>query len=169
MVLWRMKFFISIAMNYSLEIEGYDGKATDFEKFFERGLKILRKKIGKRMKGGVIALTFISDKKIRVINRNYRGKNISTDVVSLSYLEKDFEFPPLDSGDLVGEIFISLDTAKRQAREHKKTLLQELQFLFVHGLLHIFGYDHEAAAERKVMFGLQDEVLGTTIWREIID
>jgi rRNA maturation RNase YbeY len=45
--------------------------------------------------------------------------------------------------DLVGEIIISLDTAKKQAKEHKKTVMQEMQLLFVHGVLHIFGYDHE--------------------------
>lgn len=68
---------------------------------------------------------------------------------------------------LVGEIFISEDTAIRQAREHKKTLKQELQFLFTHGLLHIFGYDHQKLNERRVMFDLQDEILQTKSWREI--
>lgn len=123
-------------------------------------------KAAKKMTGGELQLVLTSDRAIRLINKEYRGLDKPTDVVSLSYFDQP-AFPGKE--DLTGEIIISVDTAKRQAKEHKKTLKQELQFLFVHGVLHVFGYDHEDAGERKIMFELQDSILGTKMWRKIID
>lgn len=130
-------------------------------------MKMLSEKahLKQKISCGMVQLVLVDDKTIRTINRDYRAKNKPTDVVSLSYFE-DYAFPGAD--DLVGEIFISVDTAKRQAKEHKMTLTQELQLLFVHGLLHIFGYDHEGEKERKIMFEFQDEILRTKMWRGII-
>jgi probable rRNA maturation factor len=132
-----------------------------FTALLKRGLQILERDT----KGGTIHLTIVTDQEIAELNKMYRGKNSPTDVLSFSYLEEK-GFP---GENLIGEIAISLETARKQAKEHQKTLKQELQFLFVHGLLHIFGYDHEKTADRKEMFDLQDEILGTKMWREIID
>ncbi|HLG25744.1 MAG TPA: rRNA maturation RNase YbeY [Candidatus Gracilibacteria bacterium] len=157
---------------YVLEIEqridGYKMRKSHFEPVFAKAIGVLKKQkyLAPGMKGGLIELVLISDEEIRIINRSYRQKDTPTDVISLSYFGKELVFP---RASLVGEIFISLDTARRQAAEHKKTLVQELQFLFVHGVLHIFGYDHEKTAERKIMFDLQDKILGTKMWRKIID
>ncbi len=156
-----------------------------FLPLFKRGIDILqhKKHLQKKMHGGQIQLILSDDPTVRVINRDYRGKDVSTDVVSLSYFENELkqmvkksDIPEMFEGfnaafgpeNLLGEVIISLETAARQAKEHKKTLKQELQFLFVHGLLHIFGYDHEKADERKIMFDLQDEILKTKSWRKII-
>jgi probable rRNA maturation factor len=62
-----------------------------------------------------------------------------------------------------------VDTAKKQAQEHGKTILEEMQFLFVHGVLHVFGYDHEEPGERKIMFDLQDKIIGNKSWRPMIE
>ena len=64
---------------------------------------------------------------------------------------------------------ISITTARRQARAHGKSLNQELQFLFIHGLLHVFGFDHIKKNERKIMFDLQDKIIGDTSWRAIVE
>jgi probable rRNA maturation factor len=102
-----------------------------------------------------VVLVIVSDEEIRAVNREYRNIDKPTDVVSLSYFDQGY-FP---DDSLTGEIFISIDTAKRQAKEHKHSLDEELRFLFAHGLLHVFGYDHLKSGERKAMFKLQDEVL----------
>lgn len=110
-------------------------------------------------------LTIVGDKEIHALNREYRGVDKTTDVLSFSYFgEKRF---PGD--DAVGEIVISLQTAKKQAKDHGKTLNEELQFLFLHGLLHVFGFDHIKKNERKTMFDLQDKIIGNKSWRKIAD
>lgn len=164
-------------LDFAARYAGLKITAKDFEPLMARAIKILcgKKHLQAKMFGGMIHLVLVEDQDIALLNAAYQGKDGPTDVISLSYFE-DSSFPgaaQMFSGaasqNLVGEIMISADTAKRQAREHKKTLLQELQFLFVHGVLHIFGYDHEKTAERKVMFDLQDEILQTKSWRKIID
>lgn len=137
-----------------------------FVSLLNRGIALLKKQphLKGKLYGGRVEIAFVNDKKIALINQKYRGKNKPTDVISLSYFETDY---PIDN--LVGEIIISVETAQRQAKEHRKTLPQELQFLFAHGLLHIFGYDHETPAERKVMFDLQDKILATKKWRRVAE
>lgn len=136
-------------------------------RFFRRGLQILQreKKLKKIPAGSSVHLVLVDDRLIKKLNREYRGKAKATDVLSFSYIEES-SFP---EKNLIGEIAISIPTAKKQAREHHKTLAQEVQFLFVHGLLHIFGYDHEETNDRREMFDLQDEILQTKSWRKIID
>lgn len=143
-------------------------KKNLFLPLFKKGLKILKreKKLQKASIENVIHLVIVLDGEIQELNRSYRGKNSPTDVLSFSYYEEK-GFPGAE--DLLGEIVISIDTAKKQAIEHKKTLQEEMQFLFVHGLLHLFGYDHEEENEKKIMFDLQDEILETKSWRALID
>ncbi len=104
--------------------------------------------------GGRVEVTLINDDEIRAINEKYRQIDKPTDVISLSYFE-DIVFP---DDNLIGEIFISVDTARKQAEERGQNLEDEIEFLFVHGLLHIFGYDHETEAEESMMFNLQKNI-----------
>ena len=60
---------------------------------------------------------------------------------------------------VLGDIYISIDKAKEQANEYGHSLNRELSFLFVHGLLHLLGYDHMNEEDEKIMFKLQDEIL----------
>ncbi|MGB9788532.1 MULTISPECIES: rRNA maturation RNase YbeY [Dictyoglomus] len=91
-----------------------------------------------------ISVVLVDDEKIRELNSKYRGKDTPTDVLSFS-LGKD------PKGRIVGEIYISIDTAKIQAEENNKTLIDEVAFLTLHGLLHILGYDHENDEEYEKM------------------
>jgi len=77
-----------------------------------------------------ISIAFVNDKAMRGLNRKFRGKNKTTDVLT---------FP----GDDACEIVISVDRAKRQAIEEKHSLATELRYLLLHGILHGLGYDHE--------------------------
>lgn len=87
-----------------------------------------------------LSILFTSDSEIHKLNKEYRGKDKPTDVLSFSHIE-GLEPNPWDES--LGELVISLDTAKMQAKKYKVTLSQELVRLLVHGVLHLFGYDHE--------------------------
>jgi len=81
-----------------------------------------------------VTIAFISDKKIRELNRQFRGVDRATDVLSF----------PSDSGDAeMGDIAISVETATKQANQNGLTLDGEIAQLILHGLLHLSGYDHE--------------------------
>ena len=86
--------------------------------------------IGKSKSSATIA--FVSDKKIRELNRQFRGIDKATDVLSF----------PSDGPDL-GDIAVSVDTAAAQAKENGLKLDEEIAQLILHGLLHLSGYDHE--------------------------
>ena len=165
MVSWLMRFCISsmadkkYKLDFAVRVAGLKVKATVFRAIMERGAAILRKEphLKPRMRGGVIHVVLTDDDDIAFLNMIYRGVDEPTDVISLSYFD-ELNFP--GGHNLVGEIMISVDTARRQARERKTSLEKELRFLFAHGLLHLFGYDHKSAAEKKAMFKLQEKILG---------
>jgi probable rRNA maturation factor len=90
-----------------------------------------------------LTVVFVRDKKIRELNRSYRGKDYATDV--LSFQARDAQDEAFDWGedDYLGDIVISTDTAMRQAQEAAQTVEREVQELVIHGVLHLCGYDHE--------------------------
>jgi len=109
-----------------------------------------------------LSLTLTSDRAIRALNRNFRGKDTPTDVLSFSQIEEvgkaSDELPAIPEipGAPLGDIMISIDTALAQAREYRIAPARRLRTLLVHGFLHLLGYDHErspAAARR--MFARQ--------------
>lgn len=124
----------------------------DFLKIFRKGKEVLNSRIMKLTEGKAVFLSLIlvDDTYIHQLNREFRGKDAPTDVLSFTYDVKN-----VSGGkgltDAVGEIYISLDTAKRQAAEKGYPLLYELQFLFVHGFLHVFGFDHETDKDEAEM------------------
>jgi probable rRNA maturation factor len=97
-----------------------------------------------------LSLTLVDDASIRTLNRDHRGKDKPTDVLSFSLIEGNGA-PPPDEERLIGDVVISVDTAKRQAAEYDATLQNELYRLLIHGILHVLGHDHERADERRVM------------------
>lgn len=99
------------------------------------------------------------------MNYSWRGKNKPTDVLSFPQWEKNQlrrigkvkKLTPWELGDIV----ISLDTAKRQAKDRSIPLEKELEILLVHGILHLLGYDHEiSTAEQRKMERLEHKLLG---------
>ena len=93
-----------------------------------------------------ISVTLVGDAAIQEINRDHRGKDKPTDVLSFP-----LEPEPFAQEKLLGDIVISIDTAKRQAADYDATLQREVYRLLIHGLLHVLGHDHEEANERKQM------------------
>ena len=85
-------------------------------------------------------IVFVSDAAMRKLNRQFRGKDSATDVLSFPSQPEPFE---ADTRTNFGEIVISLDRAQSQAKENGLTLVNEVEQLILHGLLHLCGHDHE--------------------------
>ena len=87
-----------------------------------------------------VTVAFVSDRAMRALNRRWRGKRGTTDVLSFPAEQSEFE----EAADAtMGDVVISLEEAARQAAEHGLKLDQEIAQLILHGLLHLCGYDHE--------------------------
>lgn len=111
-----------------------------------------------------VSITFVSNEKIKEINREYRDKDAVTDVISFAVEDEDDIFMQLDMEDVsfprdLGDIFISYDRAVEQAKDYAHSVDRELGFLLVHGFLHLNGFDHMTESDEKTMFGLQEEIL----------
>ena len=100
-------------------------------------------------------VAFVSDRKMRQLNKQFRSKSSTTDVLSFPYEPDEFESNKLQfvggepanlslqDSDFLGDIVISAEQAERQAMENRLTLENEIKQLILHGLLHLCGYDHE--------------------------
>lgn len=118
---------------------------------------------------GEVALTFVTNEKIHELNYAYRGIDRPTDVLSFALNESVGEEPEivyeledgeeLEFGDMLGDIIISVERAQEQSKEYGHSLERELGFLFVHGFLHLLGYDHQDAESEAEMMGKQEAVL----------
>lgn len=103
-----------------------------------------------------LSVVLCDDAFIHPLNREYRGKDTPTDV--LSFAQREGEGADADD-PVLGDLIISVETAIRQAGEHGITLPQELRVLLVHGLLHLLGYDHLTEEERAEMEGEERALL----------
>lgn len=103
-----------------------------------------------KVQDGVLNVVFVNDKYIRALNKAYRGKDEPTDVLSFAY----------GADGLLGEVYVSAETASRQAKEHRHPLSDELIRLIVHGILHVHGYDHEKEKDYKKMFAVEKKIFG---------
>jgi probable rRNA maturation factor len=98
-------------------------------------------------------LVFTDDDEIRILNRDFRHHDRATDVLSFHLQELQGEADPAGNGIALGDIVISVETARRRA--HGRRLVAELERLAIHGLCHLFGHDHKKKAEATVMFALE--------------
>lgn len=108
-------------------------------KEFEEFTNIATAKIAE---GKNCTVAFVSDSKIKKLNKIFRNKNHATDVLSFPYEPDQFDF--LETENFIGDIIISLETAKRQAVENSLPFETEIKQLILHGILHLLGYDHES-------------------------
>jgi len=112
--------------------------------------------------GAEVSVSFVDNEQIQIINRDYRGKDQPTDVISFALEEMgegEIEIIGADIPPVLGDIIISVPKAKEQATEYGHSLMRELGFLAVHGFLHLLGYDHETEEEEKEMFAKQEQIL----------
>jgi len=88
-----------------------------------------------------VSIAIVDDDVMRNLNRQFRKKNKTTDV--LTFPADDSDADPNASGRPLGDIVISIDQARRQATDQKHSLATEIRYLILHGILHALGYDHE--------------------------
>ena len=99
----------------------------------------------------------VDEEKIHEINKEYRGIDRVTDVISFAL--EDYKDIVYDDYRLLGDIYICVEKVFEQAENYGHSVKRELSFLAIHGLLHLLGYDHMDENEEKEMFGLQEEML----------
>ena len=125
---------------------------------------LTKEQLSELEKRGNLSIALVSNQKIYSLNKKWRQKDKATDVLSFSFAVEDKEafevamsLPSLPIE--LGEVIISAPRAKAQAVEYGHSLDRELYFLFVHGFLHVLGFDHLTKSQEKEMFGRQDEIL----------
>ncbi len=144
-------------LDFISQIPGYEEYEDIYLSLLERTFKHLKLKCDP-----ILSVTFVDNEFIHKLNREYRKVDRPTDVISFAFLdgEDDRNLILSKKGPVsLGDIYISIDKAKEQAKEYGHPLRRELSFLFVHGLLHLLGYDHMTKKDEEVMFKLQDEIL----------
>lgn len=122
---------------------------------------------------GEVALTFVDDEEIHRLNKEFRNIDRPTDVLSFAMREsaedepeityeieegEDEEFGP-ELDEMLGDIIISVPRAIAQSEDYGHSVDREIGFLFVHGFLHLLGYDHQTPEDEAVMMGKQEAVL----------
>jgi probable rRNA maturation factor len=116
-------------------------------------------KVLKIKKKYVVSVALVGPKAIQTLNKKYRGKNKSTDVLSFSNLGKERFIAPGGGEKNIGEIVICPQVARAGAKMSGHNLTREIQTLYAHGLLHILGYGHGRASDAKKMFKLQEDII----------
>lgn len=146
---------MNIDFVFDNEVENFENNyEQDFTAIIEQALKTLA------IEDDVeVSCVLVDDERIHEINREYRHIDRSTDVISFAMEDND-QFYVEGMPRTLGDIFISVDHAKKQAEEYGHSLRREMCFLFTHGILHLLGYDHMTDEQEKEMFGLQDQILG---------
>lgn len=101
-------------------------------------------------------IAFVSDRKMRELNKQFRGKSSTTDVLSFPFEADEFEVEE----DTLGDIVISAEQAEKQAIENNLTLEKEIKQLILHGILHLCGFDHETddGEMNTLELGLRDKL-----------
>ena len=141
-------------MNYANVVNNYNKNVEEFD-YLKEFISYLVEKL--ELQNAMFNVIIVDDKYIHKINKEYRGIDRPTDVISFA-LEDDKQ---IDLPDLrvLGDIYISYDKVISQAKEYGHSNKRELCFLAVHGLLHLLGYDHMTKYDEIKMFGLQKELL----------
>lgn len=157
-----------IPYNKAMEITFYNRTNLDldsYETLYKKVAASAEKRL--HLKNQCISVTFVRSVTIHKINRDYRGIDRPTDVISFAVNDNDTGFELEEETEDLGDLFINVDYARKQAKEYGHSMEREMAFLFTHGLLHCLGYDHMKPEEEKVMFGLQKEILNPIIQRKL--
>jgi len=159
------KYDISIINNQNslnIDIDKIEGVSFKMLEFIEVSMPEILSKFSEQNfceKTIEVGIVFTDDEEIKELNCSYRGIDKPTDVLSFALLadNPDENFVTGDSVSL-GEIIISLETAKRQAEERSNTFEEEIYFLLSHGILHLFGLDHTDEDSLQNMLDIQEKM-----------
>ncbi len=139
--------------------EVYERYADIFTKITKSTARTLRYTRGLFL----VEVMLVKSAEIKALNHETRQKDVATDVLSFSYYTKD-ELATMNITKKtpvnLGSIVINVEQAITQAKTYSHTLERELKFLYVHGLLHLFGYDHKTTDAEAEMIQLQNKIIG---------
>ena len=144
-----------------LDFNSKFAECESYEDFYLELMDVTFKKLNIKC-DPIVSVSIVDNRYIHKINKKYRHIDRPTDVISFAFLDSENNYDKVlfSPGPVVlGDIYISLEKAKEQAEEYGHSLHRELSFLFVHGLLHLLGYDHMNKEDEKEMFQLQEEIL----------
>ena len=140
-----------------MEIEIFNETNVNLSEELKVVKNVLRHGLEKlKINEAIFNVIIVNNDYIHKLNKEYRHIDRETDVITFA-LEDDKTFNP--DIRILGDIYISIDKAKSQSQEYNHSLLRELSFLAVHGMLHLLGYDHMKKEDEEVMFKLQEEIL----------
>lgn len=134
---------------------------TDYIDLLQRLMRSAAEKEGVSREAE-LSISFVDNKEIQELNRNYRQQDKPTDVISFALLdsvEGEMDIAGEDIPLVLGDIVISTDKAQEQATAYNHSFERELGFLAVHGFLHLLGYDHMNTEDEKQMFQKQEVIL----------
>lgn len=134
---------------------------TDYIDLLQRLIRSAAEKEGVSREAE-LSISFVDNKEIQELNRNYRQQDKPTDVISFALLdsvEGEMDIAGEDIPLVLGDIVISTDKAQEQATAYNHSFERELGFLAVHGFLHLLGYDHMNTEDEKQMFQKQEVIL----------
>lgn len=120
--------------------------------------KVIKKAMEMEEIDAELNIIIVDDDYIWKLNRDYRHIDRPTDVITFALEDDDICKLP-EGKRVLGDVYISIDTAKRQAESYGHGLEREICFLAVHGFYHLLGYDHQTESDAKIMFAKQEEVL----------
>lgn len=151
-------------MKLDFELELFNETDQDVSCHYTTIKSVLTNALNKHSILGYVeaCIVFVSDERIKEINRDYRNKDSITDVISFAMediSEGETEIVGANLPRILGDIYISLHKCQAQASEYGHSFERELIFLALHGFLHLLGYDHLTKEDESVMFKLQEEIL----------
>jgi len=137
--------------NYA-DIKGFPSKSE-----IKKAVSVALKKSGKKITDPYeISLMFVDKNEIREMNRQFRGIDRATDVISFAFCDGEgSDFAPF----LLGDIAVCVDIVSEHGKKYGTGLKKETIFVIVHGVLHLLGYDHVTEAQRKKMRELETEIM----------
>ena len=141
-----------------LEINNLTSNDIDKEFLQETAQKVLERE----KREGKISLAIVGENRMRKLNKRFRGTNKVTDVLSFPDQEVqigDFKIGPKEKTKGLGEIVICLKRVKKNAGRNDKEVEEELTLVFIHGILHLLGYDHQEEKEAQEMEQKQQQYL----------
>ncbi len=166
------------------DVTGYEVDLSVDEPYGDLGLERWMPIVARRVleteeiDGGGLSIVVTDDETVHELNRQYRGYDQPTDVLSFGLSElarpatddeapfPDFVLPP-GSAPQLGEVVIAFPTAERQAAEHDRTTIVELAHLLIHGVLHLLGYDHYEPEEEREMRAREERLIAERSWEQL--
>jgi probable rRNA maturation factor len=139
----------------SVDMESREKLEAIFNRAVQEGIRLC-----KGPDEAEVSLLLVDNQRIHELNREYRGVDRPTDVLSFALQEETEEEPDAElEDDMLGDIVISVQRAREQAADYGHSFEREIIYLAVHGTLHLLGYDHEDDEDKKEMRAKEEEVM----------